>query len=171
MRSARGFTLIEMLVIITIGSLLAGFAVVLLHGVLVAQKTAQQSQEHSTVFRRLADDFRRDVHAASESEVGAAALTLRGFAPPTGARRVRYEVHDHEILRVEDGENGAARRESYFLPKNHSATFRENAEPSARVIELVLTLPEKPSPKSWSASNVEAVLGSDRRYEKVEKNQ
>jgi hypothetical protein len=169
MPTSRGFTLIEMVAIITISAALAGIAVVLLQVLLTGQRAAKAAQEHAAIFRRLADDFRRDVHAAREAEPGESALTLRGFSPGSGGRRVRYEIHANEVLRCEEGENGPDRRESYFLPKTCSAAFRQKTELSAQVIALTPVPPAESPPEAFPTTSVEAVLGRDHRFEKVEK--
>jgi len=166
MRFPRGYTLIETLAVITIGAALAGFAVVLLQALLRGQSAAKDAQQRVVIFRRLSDDFRRDVHAAREAEPDASGLRLRGFSPGCGARSVRYEVQASEILRVEEREDGAGRRESYFLPESFSASFRRETAGPLRLIVLTPQPPEESSLAPLFSTSVEAVLGKDHRFEK-----
>jgi hypothetical protein len=152
-----------MIVIISISTLLMGLAVVVLQGLLVAERTSKESQERQAAFRRLADDFRRDVHAAREAKSDASGLTLRDFSPG-GPLSVRYEVNHHEVERLEEKNGGVNCRESYVLAAD--AFFDREAKGSMRLIKFYLVLPEQRSPENSLTPNVEAVLGSDRRFEK-----
>jgi hypothetical protein len=182
MRPPRGYTLLEMIAFISIGTLLMGFAVVLLHSLLTADRVAKEAQERATVSRRLADDFRRDVHAARKADVAGtlrvpssanaktaeptgSLLTLQDFAPGVGIRSVRYEIHANEVLRVEERDQGN-RYESYFLLEGASAAFRRKTEGAAQWVELAPLPPKRPSLESTMALSVETALGADRRFEK-----
>ena len=66
----RAFTLVEMLTVISIGSVLMGIAISLLIVLLGAEQSGRTHAERSESLQRLADQFRRDVHAAVGEPVG-----------------------------------------------------------------------------------------------------
>ena len=69
----RGFTLIEMLVVMTVGSVIVGIGVGMLHVLLRTEQTGRDRVHQAGVLARLAEQFRSDVGAAVRQTPGAAA--------------------------------------------------------------------------------------------------
>ena len=108
----RGYTLIEMIVVMTAGTVLMGIAVTLLCALLRAEGTGRALVERSASLGRLADQFRRDVHAADQAAKGIWRLpgkegvTLRVPSPHVGGttavcRSVEYLAEDGTLKLVE----------------------------------------------------------------------
>jgi prepilin-type N-terminal cleavage/methylation domain-containing protein len=159
----RAFGLIEMLVAISIGSVLMGIAISLLIVLLGAEQSGRSHAERSESLQRLADQFRRDVHAAV-GEVTA------GGEDPTGCRltladggSVRYAIGAGGISREERKGSTVVRGESYALPKDSTATFTVDRTTSPWTLSLTI-VPNDASMESGHEIRIDAVLGRDHRF-------
>ena len=111
----RGYSLIEMIVVMTVGATLMGIAVTLLGVLLQAERDGRTHIGQNASLNRLADQFRRDVHAA------AANLPPRRTtpeSPPGGSiwpagHSVWYVAGRDEIVREERIGRTILRQESY----------------------------------------------------------
>ena len=162
----RAFTLIEMLFAITIGSVLMGIAVSLLIVLLGAEQSGRAHAERSASLQRLADQFRRDVHAAV-GEPDANAKDRHGcrLALPDKAG-VQYAVGVGGVSREEQVGSKVVRRESYSLPKNCTAAFAIDRTTSPWTLSLTI-VPNDASLRNAHEIRIDAVLGRDHRFDET----
>jgi prepilin-type N-terminal cleavage/methylation domain-containing protein len=166
----RAFTLIEILVVITVGSVLMGVAVVMLAALLKSEGSSRRHLEYCTILNRLDDQFRDDVHAAAKATPGERGEALELVMPEPGAKLVRYRFEPGEIVREESEGEKILGRESFTLPEEVSAKFEQKQEGESSMLIL------RVEPKAidggkihYPASSIEAVLSRDRRIERIEK--
>ena len=85
--SPRGFSLVEMIVVITVGTALTGLAVTTLGSLMHASRAMDDHGYRIATIRRLADQFRDDVHAAAKSQ----SLSVKELAERESKERGRME--------------------------------------------------------------------------------
>jgi prepilin-type N-terminal cleavage/methylation domain-containing protein len=187
----RAFGLIEMLVAISVGAVLMGIAVSLLIVLLGAEQSGRVHAERSESLRRLADQFRRDVHAAVDvadlGEAGEArgtvpfsltresgqSLTRKSGQSPEDRHEcrlaladggsVRYTISADGISRVEQVGSKDVRRESYALPEGSTAAIVVDRTTSPWTLSLTI-VPNDASLGSGHEIRIDAVLGRDHRF-------
>ncbi len=164
-----GFTLIEMLAVIaTTGALLA-VAVGILHLLLRTEQGARDERRRQTAIARLADQFRRDVHAAAQ------------FAPLEGSedeahrggwrfdlgeeRTVRYLAQPGELIRRQREGDDLVHQELYVLPDDAAVSIEPAGEAAPGIVRLcVVPDATRPRPAIPYATCVDAQLAKDRRF-------
>jgi prepilin-type N-terminal cleavage/methylation domain-containing protein len=164
-----GFTLIEMLAVIATTGALMAVAVGILHLLLRTERVARDERRRQTAIARLADQFRRDVHAATQ------------FAPLEGSegeahgggwqfdlgenRTVRYVAQPGELVRRQREGDDLVHRESYVLPDDAAVAIEPAGESAPGIVRLCV-VPEAthPRPAIPYATCVVAQLAKDRRY-------
>ncbi len=159
----RGFTLIEMVGAITVGSVLMGAAVVLLCALIRAEGGGREHGQRLESLARLADRFRRDVHAAVDAPARAADGRAAWDLPLAAdgiSHFIRYEVEGDYITRHESGQDNAPRWDTYALPENGAVSIETEPIGRRRLVRLLIA----PKHAAGKIIGVEAVLGSDRRF-------
>ncbi len=126
MRSRRGFSLIELLIVLSVGTAMLMVAMSVLYMLKETQVTMRQRLTEGRMITRLADQFRDDVHAASRIE------RVSGEAPSPDKAVWQFAVGPDTVVRYEVGD-GAVRRarlagtdkiqEDYRLPAGMIATI------------------------------------------------
>ena len=173
MTRRRGFTLIELLVAMAGASAILGMAVAMVYTLLEADRAGRQRMHVGESLGRLADQFRRDVHAAR---------AVAPLAPAGGKKRspgwqlrlddrrsVRYGVREGKLVRSEHVEGKAVRQDSFALP--HGATMSVQPDAGGRPAAVRLSIEPAAGPaEKWKgpAIHVDAVLGRDHRFTKHE---
>ena len=128
----RAFSLIEMLMTISIGSTIMLTAVALLHKSLQLQIHSQDRVELSLGLDRFIEVFRRDVHAAARAENNSdSSLTFN----LENGDRIAYSVQDHRLLREYESESGR-QVEQVRLAENEHANYRLESEAQIAVLEI-----------------------------------
>jgi prepilin-type N-terminal cleavage/methylation domain-containing protein len=158
----RAFTLIEMIVAISVGSVLMGIAVSLLIVLLGAEQSGRTHAERSESLQRLADQFRRDVHAAAgktAADVDRHGCRLR----LADGGNVRYVIGTHVISREEQAGSKTVRRESYRLPNDSTAAIAVDGATTPCTARLTI-MPDDVSMRSAHEIHIDAVLGRDHRF-------
>jgi prepilin-type N-terminal cleavage/methylation domain-containing protein len=97
MNRQRGFTLIEMLVVITVGSTMAGIAVFMLHALMKSHNTGREHLEYCRTINRMAEQFGGDNAGLVKIEVKPVAdqskrrlIKVQADFPDDPQDRVRY---------------------------------------------------------------------------------
>ncbi len=147
----RGFSLVETLVVMSIGTVVLGIAVSMLHVLMRAERSGRDHAAQTGILARLAEQFREDVHAA----VGQTPGPLKDgwkFALPND-RTVVYRTLPGELRREESVAGKPLRQESYVLPDGCTAAIAAN-KAMPPLIELAV------GPKI----RIAAVLGRDHRF-------
>jgi hypothetical protein len=151
-----------MLVVLTVGSVLVGISVGMLHLLLRTEQTGRDRVPQARAVARLAEQFRSDV----------AAVVRLTFVPRpgewqfvlTGDRLVTYRALRGEVRRQERAAGKLVRHESYVLPSGLSAAITVGSEATPPTASLVIGGPGTP-PAAGRVLRVTAVLGKDHRFE------
>ena len=155
----RGFSLIEVVAAITISTALMGTATGVLYTLMRLQHTGRDHVRQAAVVQQLAEQFRRDAHAAVDTRLlGNAGRSGLTFVVGPDAT-VTYESQAAAIRRTERSAAKTARDESFVLPPESSAAFQlETGAP--RTATLLIT-GKQPSP----VVRIVALPGMDHRFE------
>jgi prepilin-type N-terminal cleavage/methylation domain-containing protein len=156
----RGFTLIEMLVVITGLSMLLGLCAVTIQVLMRVSSDAQARRSASAALGRLAEQFREDVHGCDEAQLQPSG----GVRLSRGARiAIIYTARDGWVERVESTGGQAGRHEAYALGKGSTAAFQRRDDGPRRFLALLLSQkaragrPDPPHPLE-----ILALIGKDR---------
>ena len=157
--SRRAFTLMEMLVVLTVGSVMLGISVGMLHLLLRSEQTGRDRVHRAAVSARLAEQFRADA-AAALRQVPIEAPALCQFILP-GDRTVTYRALPEEVRREERIAERPVRQESYTLPEGCSVAVAIKGDPT--LVSLIVTHNNTP-PAAGRQMRVMALLGKDQRF-------
>ncbi len=176
MKRRRGYTLIEMLVIIAAGSAMMAVALGILHLLIRLEQGAREEVARQTTLDRLADQFRRDVHAAGQfaaieiAEAAAVQVPERADGAPGWQfsldenRTVQYRAGRRELIRTEREEKDAVARETYVLPSDATVSIERVGEAAPGIVRLRVA-PGGAQPLGiWRGTCVDAELAKDRRF-------
>lgn len=158
----RAFTLIEMIVAIAVGATLMSLAVGLLVALQRAERNGRSHVERNEAIQRLADRFRRDVHAAGDVAINGEDRKEWRF-DLTGDNAARYVVEAPGISREERKESKVVCRESYALPTDLAVAVAVDRTASPPVVSLTI-VPDDASMRPGYELRIDAVLGRDRRF-------
>jgi prepilin-type N-terminal cleavage/methylation domain-containing protein len=180
--SRRGYTLVEMIVAMTIGTVIVGISVGMLHLLLRTERMGRDRVPQTRILARLAEQFRNDV-AAAVRQTHDARQTEWWFTL-TGDRVANYRLLPGAVQRHELLADKPVRQESYVLPSGCSARIVMEEAHTPAVVNLVImgatgaasasskgTLAEPVAPEGMSQAagremRVVAVLGKDHRFTK-----
>jgi prepilin-type N-terminal cleavage/methylation domain-containing protein len=161
----RGYALIEMTVVMTVGAVLLGIAVTLLGALLQAERASRGHIATSATLGRLADQFRRDVHAAHGrpiAEKNKAGDSIWRFDLGSG-HGICYTAGTEEVVREEWVGIIVLRQESYTLPEEYCAEIAVGASADSRIIRLIIA-PNESSMRPGHEIRIDALVDRDRRF-------
>jgi prepilin-type N-terminal cleavage/methylation domain-containing protein len=167
MNRRRGYTLIEILVVLATSGALLAVGLGVLHLLVRLEHDARDEVRQQTTLDHLADQFRRDAHAA---------VRLAGLEapqrddPPRGwqfslgeSRAVQYRAERGELVRTESVGDDVIRRESFVVPAEATVSI-ELAGEAPGIVRLRI-IPEGTQPPAlWRGTCVDAELAKDRRF-------
>jgi len=166
-RGRAGFSLVELVAAMTVGATVFGLAVGLLYTLLRVGSGAQEQLRLHTTIRHLADQFRRDAHAA---ERVAPLPAVQGKPRPGwrfhlgSGRVVDYEPQQHGLVRSETADGKTQHREQYRLPAGTGASVQP-PEAKDGIVGLRLVSDAGPSDEPRLGELVvEAQLAKDWRF-------
>jgi prepilin-type N-terminal cleavage/methylation domain-containing protein len=173
----QAFTLIEMLVVITVGSLLTGLAVLMLFSLAKSHSTGREHLEYRRTINSLAKQFRDDVHASKKTSTENNATTFYPSPDSSEAIKFCYQCLSGRIDRTELQGEKIVRLESYILPSGTEAAIDIQPHDDA-VIACIIITPIKTTDATASKSNmpklryttpvtIEALLDMDSQFTKV----
>ncbi len=164
----RGYSLIEMLVVITVGSVIMGVGAGVLPVLMHAEQTGRDRAAEARILARLAEQFRSNVAAAVRQTTGAGQGERRFVM--AGDRLTTYRVLPGEVRRNERVAGKPVRHESYVLPSGWSAAITVQGEPAPAVMRLVVAddvfAGNGAPPAAGREIRVAAALGKDHRFTK-----
>lgn len=157
-----GFTLVEMLAAIAVGSAMLGVAVGVLHLLLRLERDGRQELRYRNTVARLSRQFRDDAHAAVDFQ----------RAPPEAwqltlpdDRVVRYECSAEELTRTELSGERPISREAYALGPAASVSIESIGDEAASLVRLKIVPDDAPDAEPGvSETQIDAVLGRDHRF-------
>ncbi len=158
----RGFTLIEMLAVMTCLAIMMGLCAVTIQVLLRTGADAQERRSATAAIGRLSERFREDVHASDEAMV-MASEDLRLARGPRPRVAIAYEVEGGRVDRIESVDDTESRRESYVLGRGRSAAFEARDDGPRRFLALVVRPDARPEhPEPARTLEVLALVGKDR---------
>ncbi len=163
MKSRRGVSLIEMGVMMSLASTLVGISVGLLYVLIRAEGRARNDVRCGIALGRPADQFRDDVHAATDGSVSdAEGLQLHVNKTPV---TVVYHIEPGYVTRTRrDGEE-VRQRESFALPRGAVVSLAIDVAATPPIAALVIA-PGDPVSKRVRVEpvRIEAVLARRHRF-------
>jgi prepilin-type N-terminal cleavage/methylation domain-containing protein len=159
MNSRHGFSLVELLVVITAMTAILAASVVLIHFVLQFDHEVRQRTHIVTTIGRLAEQFRRDVHQARgepfvASDHRSAELHL------AGGTVVKWRSDPlGDLVRLEQAKGVADRENTFTLPKGTAATMEIQPQGTARIVAIRV----HSSGTNGPTLSIEALAGRDER--------
>jgi type II secretory pathway pseudopilin PulG len=174
MRRRRGFSLVELLVVLSSVTVLLSLTAVLLTRAMRSQAETRhyfESQRHALA---LNEQFRRDVHAAQSVELDAAALKKNELVRLTLDENgtVAYLREERGLTRVLTQSDGAVSREEYDLGGVVESKVQQENAPERLALSVtasadIMLMPDEPPARIREKPAIfqaEAVLGNDQRY-------
>ncbi|CAD71395.1 MAG TPA: prepilin-type cleavage/methylation domain-containing protein [Rhodopirellula baltica] len=144
----NGYTLIEMLITLSIVIAMLGGTLGLVRLVRTSSKHASDAAIHRQEIRRLANDLRRDVASAGTIEVIESSLILKS----ADDSQITYELAPSAWI-SRDAESADAQpiaSDRYLIDERSQVNFRlqpisdEDPETEPSLVELTITLPDRP---------------------------
>jgi prepilin-type N-terminal cleavage/methylation domain-containing protein len=140
----RGFTLVEMTVVVSLASIVLGGVAVLLQGIWRAERSVANHRTNMAAMFRIGELFRDDVHAGKFTD---AALPPNG--PPVdeiafvlpGDRTVEYSSSDAQIERIVRVKEEVVHQDTFSLPAGSTAGWHLADQEPYRVT-LLITIPQ-----------------------------
>jgi len=167
MKRRRGYSLMELLVVMTMSSVMLSVTVVLFTLLFRIERSGRDHVRHSAVLGRLADQFRRDVHA---TPVGGVSVGETVQFSPAPDRTITYGTPHGAVIRIErvgsDLVNSeVARRESFVLPSSCSASIESPPDAKGPTVTLSIAPRTDSQPrKPGRTLRIDALLGRDHRF-------
>ncbi|MGA2798429.1 MAG: prepilin-type N-terminal cleavage/methylation domain-containing protein [Thermoguttaceae bacterium] len=164
MKRRRGYFLIEMLVVMTVGASLAGIALCMLYALMISHNAGRERLENSRTISRLAEQFRGDVHAMQKTAADGKDTEIALLPESANDAKVRYQCLDGRIDRCELQGEKIVRQESYMLRPDMEASIKSQAQGDATIIVIAIS-PKPQTEKIYHAFplRIEALLGLDLR--------
>jgi len=138
MKIRKGFTLVELLVAMTMGSTLLVLSIGLVHQTMMLSKTIRKTCERGHATNRFVEQFRADIHSSKQvtcTEPGLLTLDWsNGLADVTN--KVVYRRSNQRVSREESANDGLIRREDLVLGERSFATFQLSEEGTIACFEI-----------------------------------
>lgn len=172
LRERRGVSLVELLIVISVSSVIIGVCVTTIHVLLRSERDQARAMRTAVTLSRLTEVLRQDVHATSNAAIVAdegkpAHLTL-GDAD---GRQIVYTADEHLLQRAETTNGEETHRDTYHFPTGTTSRFeRDEATGLVRlVIDVAPPHPDRmPQARTKTAGPrtlwIEAVSNRDRRF-------
>jgi prepilin-type N-terminal cleavage/methylation domain-containing protein len=164
MTRRRGVTLVELLVVITVGTLMLGMCVGTIHLVLRLDRGGRAQVSDRMARARLAQYFRADVRAALRTEPATGRVQkLTLFLPEE--RVVEYRIEPRRVLRVRTEAGTLKNQDAFPLPRKCEAHFELEDRAGKTFAGLVVLNQERAALAALGEFRVEGVVGKDHRFE------
>jgi prepilin-type N-terminal cleavage/methylation domain-containing protein len=159
----RAYTLIEMIVAISVAATLTGIAMCLLLVMFRSEQNGRTQLAQAESLERLADQFRQDVHAAVAQPV-VSRNNQHEWQFDLGENRIaQYQIAADVISRQQRVGSKDVQRESFRLPKDSSVAIAVDRATSLAVVSLTIE-PSDASLRPGHPFRIDAVLGRDLRF-------
>ena len=159
----RGYTLIEMVVAITLGAAIVGASVGALLVLLRTEQAGRNRAAQSGITARLAEQFRNDVGAATHHVADAQKGEWQFVLPDD--RVVTYRTLPGRVEWDERAAGKVVREESYVLPDGCSTMIEVSSRAEPATASLIVKDTGTPH-RTIRERRVTAVLGKDHRFTK-----
>jgi hypothetical protein len=139
MPSRRAYTLVELLLVITLAALVLGGVAALIRGVWLAKNAAEDHRAMIQSIERLSAHFREDVHASSsvESENDKVTMQLRSRQQVV----VVYEFKENSVHRTVMSLDQVVQRDEFDLPPETTVEFETPTGDTGGIAAIKLSYP------------------------------
>jgi len=152
-----GKTLVEMLILISLTSLILGTVTTTLIALFKTDRQVRRDLEQQTTLARLSSRFRTDAHAAKSCQIGETCdLTW-----PDG-RVVRYALAGQHLSREVHRNGAIEHRDAFVLADTAAVRFEQPAMQGGRLVRLSITAKEhsdKPYLTAVRPATIDAAVG------------
>ena len=158
MKRRRGISLAELLLTMSACTVVLTTSATLIHRALHTQSRTRSFCDGQRSALRLADGFRRDVHAARSVKIGDAAQAGSPLVvlEMTGGQSIEYRHDGGRIERLHKAGGGVTAREMFEFPAGSQA---QAEQPSPQLVRLSILPPaEVPDPSAEPRSRFDAPL-------------
>ena len=159
MRKRRAFSLIELLVVLTLLGVIISATAVCLHGVYRVDQQTRQAVAHAAAVNRLSLQFRADAHASVRANVQPG----EGESPPVilfaelDGRTTEYRQQRSHVMRTVTHSGEVLQREGYLLRPGSIAVWRvEGGSPAVASLDIT---PAAMPGESARQEHCEAIVG------------
>jgi hypothetical protein len=168
MKRRRGVVLIELAMLVVLGSVLLGLTAGLLHALLTVDRSGRAHLAGLARESRLAGLFRADVRAARRPVGNAPGETLT--LELGDEQTVEYRLQNKTLLRFNRVRDKIRNQDAFPLPPGGAARFEVEARGPIRVARIVIArAPATAGLTVRRETRIESVLGQEHRFEIVEK--
>lgn len=168
----RGVSLVEMLIVISVATVIVGTCTTMLHLLLRTERDQTRAMRMAVTMSRLSQLFRDDVHGATRGAiVSPAGASPRLTLSLADAREIVYSAEGAFLQRVENRQGTEVHRDTFHFPAGSKGRFEE--EPSPRLMRLAIDvaapiphqMPEGRTPLAPPRTlQIEALLNRDGRF-------
>jgi prepilin-type N-terminal cleavage/methylation domain-containing protein len=156
----HGYTLVELLMVVSLTSIALATVGVMLHGVFRTQRSMIDHTQFIEHLSRLAEQFRTDVHRAPSVEQTGRSCNV---AMPNGTR-IEYRIDTDGVSRTVRTGNQVLQRDTHFLPTEFTGTWKldSTGTGSKPIASLLIALVSRDKPESSSDEKqfrIDAVVG------------
>ena len=173
-RRRRGFTLIELMVVIAIVTVILSLVGAVFQRLFLSEQTAMRAALIERTVSRLADQFRRDIHAATGASIDTnregATGALELFEANRDQPAVVYVARTDEVIREQHAADASVtHREVFRLPDCRVSFFDQAEQPDVPFVSLAIErqhstiTPQPQAARPYRTLVVEAALGRDNR--------
>ena len=165
----RGYSLIEMVVVVGAVTIILSLCGLVLHGMLRLDRTGRGALDDAATIGRLARQFREDVREATTAEVTKAKDKPPGLKVVATDKTIVYQIEGIRLLRIESTLEGKPRRrEGFRIDRLGPVTF----EVGPPIVNMtLLRTPNSQGNLPRPAIRVVAELGKDRLIARLAENQ
>ncbi len=167
-RPRQGFTLVELLVTLTLVAAMTGTAVKILATLLRSERTGIEHLTRLTTISRLSRHFRTDVHGATDFQLAKTPQEPLLRITSGDQRQIQYQVHAEGLLRTEQRPSQPVNSHDLLRLKGSRFRIVETSAPT-RLLTLILETPDEFAIDAKQPAgparelHVEAVVGRDYR--------
>jgi prepilin-type N-terminal cleavage/methylation domain-containing protein len=157
-KSRRGYTLIELTAVLGVSSVLAGMSVWLVQMSMQKTRDGQRHLASRKAVARLAETFRRDVHAAVSIAQDPDTRDVPVWNLRLGSGNiVRYRLEPGRLVRDEP----ASGHETFNLPPGARLSINLELPSAPRIASLLITAPGNKSVR------IDAAMSLDHRFKQI----
>ncbi|MCA9092330.1 MAG: prepilin-type N-terminal cleavage/methylation domain-containing protein [Planctomycetaceae bacterium] len=134
----RGFSIVEMLVAITVGVIVFGMIISVIHVMMSGQRQGEVRARQQLSISRLNRRFREDVARSDSVEIDKAGDTVRGLHLKQGEMSVRWSATGSGIMRESTSPVSASTKDLLWLGSGVQAEWLWKPEQHLAVVTLRL---------------------------------
>ena len=156
----RGYTLVEVLLAVTLSSIALATVGVMLHGVFRVQRSMSDHAQFIDHLSRLAEQFRNDVHQAKSVEPAGQVCVVS----LSDGKRIEYRIETDGVSRTVRNGDQVLQRDTHFLPVDFTGQWKldpagAETKPIAALLIGLVPRDDPESSDDLRQFRVDAVVG------------